>query len=272
MKQTLLNPPFYVPTCVQAVAENTFDDTSGTRRRTRLLKAYLGDGSALGRVGLLITTIEQVDLGDNRIGLITRIEEAPPSRHLTKRPTAHGEGNANRKSTLAEQAAAAVTAPPPPAVAGGGEGATAESAAAQGQGKPFIFPGFASVPALDPAALRLGGNATGSSVGSVVASSGSPERREEQQQQQQQQAEGERARPQTAAEPEGAAIPQPLVVPPPWLAQTAAAGGVSPFDALDLWAFPSGHASPLPPPPFITPDIMGVFEEEEEQEGGHSGW
>jgi hypothetical protein len=321
-------------THLQLVADNALDDTSVNQRRTRLFKLYMGDGSGPGRVGLAIVTCERIDLGDGATGLITRVEPAPPSRHLTTRPSLRrpatsqqgtGANNNYRRSTMAKQAAAekggsaaAAAGPAGPAAA-----AVGTSQAPQGQGQhqeqggSLRFPAIASVPGFDPAALSLESGATDLAAAPRLferSSLLSGEEEEEQPQQQQQRA-SKRPRRRTAAPAaaggggsmeEAGSLLQSLELPPPaavrpplrvevqpttagweqqqawWpngssgggaaatMAMLASAGRASPMDARDLWGLRGGGMM-LGSPPIITPDVLGVFEEDEPEGEGHVG-
>ena len=153
-------------THTQAIADHCLGDVSGTRRITHVFKMYLADGSDRGHVGLVIATLEHVTLEGGAIGLVMRLEPAPPSRHLTARPSSPEAARPLRKgrpaqrrykkgyrqSTLADAMTAAAT--------GLGElaGAAAPPAAgreqqAHGPGV-FAFPAMAVVPGV---ALPAGG-------------------------------------------------------------------------------------------------------------------
>ena len=138
-----------ISTNTQAVAENTLGDQADTKRRVRLLKVYSGDGSGPGRVALAIATFQRLHLGDGSVGLITRIELAPPSRHLTARPPAEGRvaggvRRGYRKSTLVEALDAGGVGAGARVAAGA---AAAPAAAAGAVHGPFRFPCVAAVPA-----------------------------------------------------------------------------------------------------------------------------
>jgi hypothetical protein len=54
------------------------------------------------------------------------------------------------------------------------------------------------------------------------------------------------------------------------IAMLASEGRASPMDARDLWGLRGGGMM-LEPPPIITPDVLGVFEEDEPEGEGHVG-
>lgn len=113
---------------------------------THVLKMFTGDGSGRGRVGLVIATLERFELEGGSVGLVMRLEPAPPSRHLTmqtpssessstsslrKRLTGRRHKKGYRQSTLALARAEVATK---------GEGQ-------QGPGPgAFAFPAMAAVP------------------------------------------------------------------------------------------------------------------------------
>ena len=119
-----------------------------------MLKTFIGDGCGQGRVCLAIATLERFELEDGSVGLITRTELAPPSRHLTARPAGSASvasGSWSRKrgkrapnyrqTTLSDAMAAAGAA------ARAGASTEGQPQQAQGPGAfAFAFPALAAVP------------------------------------------------------------------------------------------------------------------------------